>query len=278
MNRNLRATDLMFDPSSTLAPEYPANTSLGFVHKSITGSTRYYDGYHTWLTHQILPFTVGGMHSLLIRIPDLTCDSGGDFQPGNLGKASLATPFPVVINVTAIGFMPATDISDSGANLEIAVSTAPNNPDSAVNTGLQFPTTRKDASGNTLNGNRSAARYFAGKYYTVPLSMVSSFGSSSGASGVEVDDKPPAGCFPMGRSDITTVKVGTGPSDEQVSRASMPAQGSTRCVGKFENVDTKDLPDTPISNQTDFCINIENAPNNQVFSIFDIFGTVKVSV
>jgi hypothetical protein len=77
---------------------------------------------------------------------------------------------------------------------------------------------------------------------------------------------------------MTTVKIGTGPSDEQVNRANMPAQGRNRCVGKFENVDTKDLPDTPISTQTDFCINIENAPNNQVFSIFDIFGTVKVSV
>lgn len=279
MNRNLRAGDLMFNPDSLLAPEYPANPDLGFVYKSITGSTRYWDGYHTWLTHQILPFTVGGMHSLLIRIPDLTCDGGGDFEPGDQGKASLKTPFPVVINVTGIGFMPATDIADTINYLQIAVSSSPASNDSAVYATLEAPIQRNDASGNLLNGNRTASRYFAGKYYTVPLSMARQFsGGSTGASGIEVPNKPPAGSFPMGRSDMTTVKIGTSPGDEEVSRASMPAQGRVRCVGKFENVDTKDLPNTPISTQTDFCINIENAPNNQVFSIFDIFGTVKVSV
>ena len=269
----------MFNPESLLAPEYPANPDLGFVYKSITGSTRYWDGYHTWLTHQILPFTVGGMHSLLIRIPDLTCDSGGDFEPGDQGKASLKTPFPVVINVTGIGFMPATDITDGFTNkLEIAVSNSPRSNDTAVYAGLENPPSRNDASGNILPGQRTGLEYLAGKYYTVPLSMIDQFGTGAGTSGIEVGNKPPAGSFPMGRSDMTTVKIGTGPSDEEVNRASMPAQGRVRCVGKFENVDTKDLPNTPISTQTDFCINIENAPASQVFSVFDIFGTVKVSV
>jgi hypothetical protein len=263
-NRNIRVTDLAYD-DATEPPEFPNRPGVGYNVNSIVGGTKQYDGYHIWLASQIIPFAVGGVHSLLHRFTDVTCDGSGNFTFRN---GVLHTPFPVVIDVTGIGFIPATDLDDNDFEFQLQPDSTSSAADEVVIT-LTKPSTRLDSSGTSKNGNRGGLTYEAGKYYTASISQ------SDDPSGIASAVAVPAGGFPMTRNDTFSV-AGSGDS-ASVNRAGMPAQCTTRGVGLMEFEDSINLT-TDLDRSARVTFKIVDADANQVFSVIDVLGTVKVSI
>ena len=267
--RAIRSSDFAFNPASSNPPDYPGTQQAGYVNKSIAGGTQGYDGYHLLLTSQILPFVVGGCHTLLHRFVDVQPSSGTDFTFRN---GILQTPFPVVIDITGIGFMPAVDIDDDGSSgLRIKMQDSGDSADVSDDfvITLDQPTSRRDSGGTSRSGARGAAQFLKGKYYTFSTSV-------SGTSDVGINDgaHPTPGGFPMTRQDMLTINDGTANN----TRAGMPAQSILRSVGKFELVDS-DSPNAGLNNSSNnVTLVLDNIGSPAEFAVVDVFGTVKVSV
>ena len=267
--REIRSSDFAFNPVSGATPDYPGTQAAGYENKSIVGSTRGYDGYHLFLTSQILPFVVGGCHTLLHRFVDISVTSGNDYVFKN---GILQSPFPVVIDITGIGFMPNIDLDDTASGtFKIKFRDQGDSIDLADDfvVTLDQPKSRFDSSGVSRSGNRANSVFLKGNYYTFTTSL-----SGNNASGINGGTAPTPGGFPMTRQDMLVINDGAGNN----SRFGMPAQSILRSVGKSELVDTDSDNAQLNRSNNNVLLTLEDIGPGGDFAIFDVFGTVKVSV
>lgn len=236
--------------------------------RTTAGSTRSYDGLHTYLMGQLTPFVVGGALTLLKRFRNVTCNSSGVIE--NLDHIQLGPTFGAM-DIVAIGFIPGANFTTD--SMQIIVNRRnETDADRQIELQLDDPETRVDASGTDSTGTRNL-QFDQGKYYFFPVGVNS---DSRPKTGLCAGGRNPVGCWPMARADSFDIRATDMGETTAAGRQGMPAVTDLITIGSFE----EDLSTTPGGGQFDInesvvitSIGMGNADN---FYAIDLFGAVRV--